>query len=243
MKSLQYMLALCVMVIYGCTEESIPATNPDLEAEYYPLSVDRTWIYSTDSIVYNKQFGTVDTLRGFIKEQIISSDIDTEGDEVYIIDRSFRRSDTLDWIDTGTYTATISDKEAIRTEENLRFVSIVLPPKENQNWEATKYFDENIFVNINGEQIQVYRNWSSKLDSINSQLTVNGITYENVLSITHADSESTIEKRYTKELYAKDIGLIYKEMLIIDSQIMNGQPIEDRAEKGFILKQTLIETY
>lgn len=237
-------LSLMAVLFYSCSEESILPVPVDLQSEYYPLEKGKTWIYSTDSIVYNLQLGSVDTLRGFVKETIRESFETSAGSTTFVIERSFRRSLEDDWSLTDVFSASYIDNKATRTEENLRFVKLLLPPVENQEWDGNQFIDESIIVNINGENIQVYKNWNSEVVAINDNFTVGMLDYTDVVEVQLADSENSIEKRYAKEIYARDVGLIYREMVIIDTQNTNlDLPIEERAEKGFVLTQTLIQSF
>ena len=73
------------LLIYSCGNESIEADGVIEGQEYFPVEKGMEWIYSSDSIVYDKSTGLIDTLRGFIKEVITSKD--EEGN--FVIERSF----------------------------------------------------------------------------------------------------------------------------------------------------------
>ena len=244
MKQLLLLLSITVF-FFACKEESIAPEPIDLQEDFFPLDVGKTWIYETDSIVYNKQLSTVDTLRGFVREEIVDAFEAADESTVYVIDRSFRRDETLPWINTDVFSASIIGNKATRNEENLRFVKLILPPVVDQEWDGNQFFDESTQVTINGESIEVYKNWDSKVLSIGETVNINGVDYSNTVEVILVDTNNSIEKRYVKEIYAKGIGLIHREMVIIDSQdeFMTGLPICERPEKGFVLEQNLIESF
>ena len=233
-----------ILCFSSCKEETIPAMSVEVDTDFYPLEVGRTWIYQTDSVVYNKQMNSVDTLLGFVKEEItaefvVAGDVDT-----YSIERSFRRSASDQWNVTDIYSASFIDNKATRNEENLRFVKLVFPTTLDQVWDGNQFFDESVSVNVAGELIEVYKNWGSEIIDVESTEMINGIEYVNCTVVLLADSENSIEKRFAKEIYAKGVGLISKEMVILDTQNSDASlPILDRAEKGFVLSQSLIESY
>jgi len=243
MKQLLLVFAMAIMFA-SCGEESIAPEPIDLQSDFFPLAIGKTWIYQTDSIVYNELLNSVDTLRGFVKEEITESFELANGSINFVIDRSFRRSANQPWNNTDIYSSTIIDNKVTRNEENLRFVKLLLPPEDGQIWDGNQFFDESTLVNVGGELIEVFKNWESQLSSIGGSMTVNGIDYNNTIEVVLVDSENSIEKRFAKEVYAKGVGLISKEMIIIDSQdVGSGLPIIERAEKGFILNQTLVESF
>lgn len=242
-----YYLLLCSAIIVcftSCKEESIAPTGIALETEHYPLEVGRVWVYQTDSVIFNKQLSSVDTLVGYMKEEISDEYINSGGEPSYVIERSFRRGLNDPWGVTDTYSASFVDNKATRSEENLRFVKLVFPTTLGQKWDGNQFFDESVIVNVGGEFIEVYKNWESEVTAVDSSVDINGIQYDNCTEVVLADNENFLEKRYVKEIYAKDIGLISKEMIILCTQ--NGDTnldIIDRAEEGFVLTQSLIEYY
>ncbi len=242
-----YLLIFFSAILVGfssCSEESIAPTSLEGEKDFYPLEVGRTWIYQTDSVVFNKQLNSIDTLRGFVKEEIVSEFLTAGDNTTYAIERSFRRSLTDQWNITDTYSSSFIDNKATRSEENLRFVKMVFPTSLGQKWDGNQFFDESVIVNVGGEFIEVYKNWASEVVGVDSTVVLGNSQYENCTIIVLADNENFFEKRYAKEIYAKGVGLISKEMSIICTQDGDGNiDIIDRAEEGFVLSQSLIEYF
>lgn len=208
------------------------------------MEMGNTWIYQSDSIVFNKQLNSVDTFTSQIREQIVNTFVDEESNLVYIIDRSFRIDDNQEWTSNASYTSYVAGSQVIRVEDNLRFVKCVLPVEEGAEWDGNQYINDLQLININGEQIEVYKNWDYEIISTTTKLMLNGVNYTEVLDIEQANSENALEKRYAKEYYVSDIGLVYKEMTIIDTQDGDiSRPIEERAEKGFIHSLALIDHF
>ena len=238
------LLGTMILCFSSCKEETIPAMTVEVDTDFYPLEVGRTWIYQTDSVVYNKQLNSIDTFLGFVKEEITAEFVAAEDVDTYSIERSFRRSVSDPWIVTDIYSASIIDNRATRNEENLRFVKLVFPTTLGQIWDGNQFFDESINVNVGGEMIEVFKNWGSEVIDVESTEIVKDIQYVNCTVVILADSENSIEKRYAKEIYAKGVGLISRDMIILDTQNSDSSlPILNRAEKGFILSQSLIESY
>lgn len=245
MKQLLLVLLGVITVLFSsCKEESIAPVDVVIDTGLYPLAIGNTWIYQTDSIIFNKQLNSVDTLSGFVREKIIEEYLATGEVNTYVIERAFRRGTDSPWTTTDIFNATFIDNKATRSEENLRFVKLLFPVEVGQKWDGNQFFDESIKVNIGGEQIEVYKNWESKVTHIDSTVVIGNIEYANSTVVILADSENSIEKRFVEEIYAKDVGLISREMIILDTQNSDStKPIIDRAEEGFVLSQSLIEYY
>lgn len=102
--------------------------------------------------------------------------------------------------------------KAVRNEGNLKFIKLVFPVIKGKSWDGNALFDaENTIVRIAGEPIKMYELWDYRYNETGISKTLNGIDYKNVVSVIQTDTENSIEKRYSLEEYAKDVGLIYKK--------------------------------
>ena len=202
-------------------------------------------VYQVDSVIYDiTQSGTEQIFStAFIKEEIVETFTDNTGRQVYRIERYYRQDETNPWEIKDVWTAGVRNNQAERTEENLRFIKMVFPLREGTIWNGNLFIDETTIIPIAGESLEVYKNWEYEVIGVGVPDEIRGIVYDEVATMTQANNENLIEYRYSLEKYAKNIGLIYKEMKILDTQCIDaceGQPWEDKAEKGFILRQFLI---
>ncbi|MEK7253300.1 MAG: hypothetical protein AAB316_01025 [Bacteroidota bacterium] len=232
---------LCLLA--SCKEEADPF-QADFGYEYFPLEVGKYLIYEVDSTIYDP---TGDTAVFFsktqVKEEIVDTLSDNLGNQLFKIERFERTADTLPWQVTKVFTASIQNNQAIRTEDNLRFIKMPFPLRDGASWNANIHFDPSLIVTVAGESIEMFKGWSSKIESVGEADTVGILQFPEVVTIRLADEENLIELRRGFEKYAKGIGLVYKELWILDTQCIEqceGQPWEEKAEKGFILRQKLV---
>lgn len=232
---------LIALLCLSCSEETIPANNEAVDYKYFPLKIGASWTYKVDSIVFNKQLGTVDTLSSELRESISNKFVDESDNEVFRVDRTWRK-DQGDFVNNATYTSRYEGAQVLRVEENLTFVKLSLPPKANKKWDGNSYFDNSLIETIGGESIETYKgNWDYQYVTHHDQIEFDGQQFNDVWEVSLVDDENSIEKRFAREWYAADIGLVRKEWKILDSQSANiNLPFEQRAEKGYILTQTLI---
>ena len=121
---------------------------------------------------------------------------------------------------------------------------MVFPLQDNLTWDGNRYIDETTTISIAGESIEVFKSWEYEVNYVGEPAVVNNVIFEQVTEIVQADNENLIELRESKEQYAKGVGLIYREMRILDTQCISqceGQTWEEKAEKGFILRQILLD--
>ena len=118
------------------------------------------------------------------------------------------------------------------------------------NWDGNLWIDKEREIEIAGERIRPFKNWDYSVDSIDVICQIGQFTFDSTLVITEADDNNVIERRFSRAWYAKHIGLVKKEQWILDSQYCNQIPIptdctsipwEQKAEKGYILRQVVLE--
>jgi hypothetical protein len=105
----------------------------------------------------------------------------------------------------------------------------------------------NVFVR--GESIQMFGNWVYSIVSVDLAETIGGNAYQEVVTIQQADVENAIERRFSQEKYAKDIGLVYREREILDSYCKYtgdlgpciGKTWFEKAGRGFRTVEILVE--
>ncbi len=247
-----WLIAAVVLIVSSCNKRETEPLDLDFGYAYYPLEVGQIREFEVDSIIFDPAAGgtQIDTNSWFIKESITDSFPAQDGLTWYRIERVQRQSATQPWQIGKVYAAARSNQQAYRTEENLRFIAMTFPLQANETWNGNAFFSNSTAVEIAGEQIEMFKDWNYRTLSLAEPFQVGGLLFEKVCSIQLADSENIIEYRQGKEYYAKNIGLIYKELQIMDSQCevccssdFGACATTDwgqRAEKGFILRQRLL---
>ncbi|MEM1320427.1 MAG: hypothetical protein AAGG75_09225 [Bacteroidota bacterium] len=233
-----------LLLLSSCNENNTEDFPLELGYEYFPLEVGKYTIYQVDSVLFDTT-GTgvvIDSTQSFIRETIVDTFVDNSGQTNYRIEREWRRSLGETWTVQDVWTALRSDIRAERVEENFRFVKMVFPLSVGRSWDGNQFIDINTNISVAGETIVPFKNWFYEILSVGEPGAVGVLQFDEVAEITQADAENFIELRRSFERYARGVGLIYREMWILDTQrISETDPWEEKAQKGFILKQRLIE--
>ncbi len=241
MKQLRFLMFISVIFsIISCGGKYEEYKLGDSGKQYFPLEIGNTWVYSVDSIVYDNRGVDIDTSHSIIKEVVVDSFIDGEGDTNYTISRFKKENNS--WVKIKDWYGLVKDKHAIRIEENLRFIRMTFPVRKNIYWDGNSFIDsENLIVKIAGEPIKMYDNWRYGYVQVDTSVTVNDIKYNSVHTVLECDTENRLNRRFSQAKYAKNVGLIYRKMIILDTQnSSNTEPWEEKAEQGFILEQSLL---
>ena len=244
-------LLFIICTFTSCVSDETENPGNDLTREYFPLIVGKYISYAVDSIVIDDAptGNTKDTISFQLKEEVSGIHF-TNGDTLYYIHR-FRKDSTASWRLTDTWTARISNNEALRTEENLTFRKLVFPLREGKRWIATSYINPSTKVLIGTENVQAYQEWESQVEEFDIADNVGSFTFNtgNIMHVIQTDSDDDFTKRFVMEKYARGIGLVQRIDTIFDSKCKEigdftpclGSTWLDHAGKGYILSQIMID--
>jgi len=194
-------------------------------AEYQPLKIGAWYIYDVDSITYNDFTTpvTVDTIQFQLKEEITDTFTDQAGKLNFRLERSKRfYSDSipyndLKWKLTDIWKIAQKGESIERIEENNRYVSLVNPVKNDVFW------DGNAFNSTESREY-AYQKVAEPFENFGNTVTVNQLL----------EDEVKIIYQLYEEVYAKDIGMINRIRIDVESQDLSDATIVvlDRIEKG-----------
>ncbi|MBI1223670.1 MAG: hypothetical protein GC192_00410 [Bacteroidetes bacterium] len=246
MKNLRFPLTLTLfaaLTVMAC-KKTKDDYSTELGLEYFPLEIGKFMEYEVDSTIFDPNGDTsVFYSRTFVKEEIIDTLSDNNGNVLYKIEHFERTADTLPWVIKKVLSVSIQENQAIRTEDNLRFIKLTFPVKKNANWDGNIHFDEGLIVTVAGETLEMFKGWKYRIRQVDEPLSIGNFQFDETATVEEADNENLIELRKSSAIYAKGIGLVYRELWILDTQCIDnciGQTWEEKAEKGFILKQTIL---
>ncbi len=233
-------------MFFGCVKNEDTTLKIDNAYEYFPIKVGKYKVFQVDSIVYDTLPGgkavKIDSIRFFQKEVIVDTFVNQIGGTVFRIERFERRKSTEPWLLKDVLSCERNSKQAIRSDQGLRLLKMPFPLRKRQTWKSTVYVDEFMLVKVAGQYVELFKNWDSFTASLNVPETINGKKYGNVATIKHADDENKLELRKVTEKYVRDTGLVFNEMLILDTQSTNNNETwRKKAQRGFIYRQYLIE--
>ena len=242
-----------IIALFSCEQQTTDVFSIDFGYNYLPVEVGKFYEYRSDSIIYDPSETGTEILSSstFVREEIVDTTTDNTGETWYIIERSERSDEAQQWQIRRVYRISRSEDQALRNEDNLDLVTMVFPLEEGKEWDATQFFDETLIVTVAGESIEQYKSWGAQLVRLGQSYTVEGMEFEDVAEVRYADNENLIERRFAQEVYARDIGLVYREMVILDTQcqvccnadfaICEEIDWEEKAEKGYILRQYITD--
>ncbi|HRP55781.1 hypothetical protein [Agriterribacter sp.] len=184
--------------------------------DYYPLEVGKYIVYQMDSTVF-VNFDTHEEVHSYQVKDIVDAEIaDNLGRPSYRIRRMIRDSAGMDpWVDNATFMITPLKRSIEVVENNLRFIKLTSPVKENYYWRGNSYINA---VN----ELDYLAFWDYTYTSVGQPFSLDNISVENTVTVLQNDYSTgdpslaptqAASKNYSIEIYGKDIGLIYKDFI------------------------------
>lgn len=209
-------IALIVLLGLGCGKESEELSTEKI-SEYYPLQVGKFITYQLDSTVY-LSLNTVKTVRTYIVQDWVDAEItDNLGRKAYRIRRMIRsNADTTQWTDNATFVATPLNKSVEYVDNNLRFIKLQEPIRADFTWKGNSYINT-----FSDENLQYLDNWEYFYENVGQSYIVGSKDFPETFVVQQRDEVIndpgdktvlfSVDKAY--EVYARGIGLVYKEFL------------------------------
>ena len=223
---------LSVIFLGSCNSDSEQEIYPTPQ-EYMTLKIGAWFQYKVDSIYFDDFDMTSDTTEFQLKEAITDTFTDGAGNLSYRLERFKRfKNDTisydqLPWILTDVWWISNKGNSIERVEENKRFVSLNSPILEGASWD--------------GNAFNFLETWDYTYESVGEPYE----GFENTITVNQIlEDQFAILYQSYREIYAKNIGLVRKEIIDVESQnIQVGIPVLDRIESGIIYDQLLEDYY
>jgi hypothetical protein len=215
----KYFLGSFMIILFfsACNKEEVFKT-PTI-TDYFPLQVGKYITYNLDSSLFTN-FGQTLTVNHYQAQDRVDAQItDNLGRASYRIIRYIRQNDSQPWVANNTFMVTPTNNSIEYDENNLRFIKLILPVRQDYSWKGNKYINTTSL----DPDLRYMDDWDYIYDSINIPLKINSLNIDSTIKVFERDeflgedptNQSTqyAERTYSVEKYGKGIGLIYREFL------------------------------
>lgn len=245
-------LFFSLTILYSCSDRETIDYVIDVtdQQKYFLVTEGKSIEYQVDSIVYDPSLPEKSvSFTHYVKEVTGDTFRAPDGLLMHRIERYNKENLTDSWALERIWATAITDRQAIREEDNLRFLRMVFPMDRRSEWNGNLWINQQYEIQVYGERIRPFGGWNYEVDSIDLSRQVGAFAFDSTLVVTEVDETNIIEKRYSKVVYAKNVGLVFKEQWILDSQYCNQNPAPvdcetkpwlEKAENGYIYRQTVI---
>lgn len=239
-----FVILIAVISFMSSCKKETDVSDYDYGYNYLPDDSGAFVIYKVDSVLYNDFDNSVRYSTVYLKEKIGEQFTDNLGRTAKKILRYYSDTMTTQWelfnVDFMVKTSMLAE----RVEDNLRYIKMVFPNDVNKKWLGNKLI--TIPPPYILDTTNYYLNdWKYTIKNRDKYYDNGFKVFDSTLLITQIQDSSAITKTYATEMYARSVGLVFKECWLLTTQdsvkIRLNFPWEQRADKGFIIRQYAID--
>lgn len=208
-----------IVVSFACSSE-LELDDSRIGRSYYPIQVGSYWEYEVHEVNYY----LVGPEESFYQQrEVIRDSIETgPGEYFYTVDIYRRESEEELWSLDSVWTTSVNSIRVVENQNNEGVIKLTFPVVLNQEWDANSY---NIM------QPDIFKYADNYMDT-----TLFDSVYVDVIRVIQSDfGEDGLGRDDRYELYAPNVGLIYKNSIVWEycqqdcssiKQIVGGRDLE-----------------
>jgi hypothetical protein len=226
------LISFASLLLFSCSGKT-EQLETDLLTDYIQLQPGKYITYRVDSMVFTN-FGRTTEIHKYQEKHVIDALVmDNENRPSYRVFRYLRDSaGTQAWTNNGSYFITVLDDQVEVIEDNLRVIKLHMPVKEGFRWQGNKYLPDDPYGSIYTFSTDDFmRDWDFSFSSLNTE-TIGQTNIPDVRTVEYSIFEPSVNvlnnmpivntnyayNTYCQEKYAKNIGLVYKELILWEHQ-------------------------
>jgi hypothetical protein len=217
MKKVLFLISVAfTSLLVSCSKETEELDLGNV-ADYNLQKPGKYVIYKLDSLLYIN-FGQKDTVVSYqAKDSVAAQITDNLGRTAYRIFRFVRKNASDAWQPNNTFMTVPTDNGVEFVENNLRFTKLRQPLREAFSWKGNTYIDTYSL----GSEFKYMDDWDYLYENVNQPFTSGTLTVDSTITVNQRDEvignindlNSFSEKNLSIEVYAKGIGLVYRNFL------------------------------
>lgn len=233
----KYLLFLVLtMLVWACSEDDDLISKKDID--YFPVQVGAYFIYDIQETRYTPIDGKVDFL---YQSKILVTDsfANNAGGTTYVLQRATKVEGESQFKYLDTWSVRREPSQVVVSEGNISFVRLAFPLSKGRQWNG------NALNTLGGEEncgddstfsCDIY-----EIGDIGFQFDFHGeVLNETIEVIQNNNIDLIVKQDVRKEIYVRNIGLVYKESTILEYCTVGSCIGQQQIEKGHVLKQTLV---
>ena len=231
MRKYFYIVFSLLCLLSSCKKEE---AKPVDWTEYYPLTIGTTRIYECTKITIDVPADIHDTATFLLRETVKSLISKTKNCKTFAVNCEIKEEGSNEWKPYFSLSVQQYDHAIVRVKDNVPLQVLKFPAKTGFTW------DLNEFNTLDEQRISY-----SAINFINDN-RADVLWSDSTLEVTQSDFKSLYTYQYAVEKYGKNVGMIYKKTIDVESQPNHAKidltkDIEERITKGtistFSLKQ------
>ncbi len=181
--------------------------------EYFPLKTGIIRLYQIDSFIYDNYTGETDTLSNSLREEVKGYFVDNAGDTTFKVELSAYNTIRSKWEVQQTFTRKITGNYAIENIFNNPEVKLLFPINTYKTKGSSYIWNLNMFNNNEPANVKYTAVFTTFFNGYNS--------YNDCVNVNLQKQQLGVIHNVREEVYAKNIGLVYRHIDKSDSLTQN----------------------
>ncbi len=207
---------VCSVAFVNCKKSSSSAPVADPTMNYFPTTFGKYVIYNVDSVYYDPAKCKTTEKISQLRYSVSDTFRDDQFRLSYIMDVFTRANSTAAWTAQGVVYLTNTGSTLEYVQSGLRTIKLVFPVTSTQTWLG------NSLISTNDSNYMFLNNWSYSYQNIGSSYNTSYENFANTVTVlennetisntgSNSDAVPYSLQSYAKEVYAYNVGLIYRE--------------------------------
>jgi hypothetical protein len=206
---------LSSILFFSCKKENDNTFSGEYNRAYFPLEMGRYVTYDVDSTLWD-DFVQVKSVHKYQMRYTVADTFrDNAGRLSYRIETLIRKGDTLPWNEHRVLYVTPTDSNLELVENNLRYIKLVFPIGNDIQWKG------NSMIPLLDADYQYFQDWNYIYSDYEKPFNHGKADFPNTVTVNQVDEvlndpetmpNSYAYRTYGKEVYAFDVGMVYREM-------------------------------
>ena len=230
----KYFAFVILVLASACANEGGPA--PKNDSDYFPMEVGAYHTYDVEETRYEALGGQED-LQYQLKLSVVGSFENSEGGITYAVQRfTDNKGNGFEYLDT--WSVRIGPSRVVVSEGGIDFVKLAFPLSKGRQWNG------NALNTLGGDEgcgdNATFSCDTYEVTDTGFPFSLNGDVLNETLEVVQSNNPDLIVKQdVRKKIYARHIGLVYKEATVLEYCTVGDCIGKQQIEKGYTLKQTL----
>lgn len=232
--------------LVSCDKDTEDLSEISQGQKFFPTEIGKYIVYDYDSIIWNDQLRAPVPYKGQLRYYVADSFRDASGRLSYVINVQIRKNDTDPYLPNDVIYVTATGEHAEFKQRNITFLKMVFPVSNGKSWNGNAMIplgDEDYKEYDNDQWVYTYANFDTEFDPGNNlyehTVTVNQI--DDKLNDPDIDSTAYAYRNYAQEVYAYNVGMVYRERIYWEFQPKVGTSGGSGYRRGYEVRMRAVE--
>jgi len=211
--------------LFSCKSDKEDLSGMSIGKDFYPTQIGKYIVYDYDSVIYDDLQRTSLPFTGQVRYETADTFRDAGGRLSYVIKVERRQNNTDNFVANDVIYVTPTDAHLEFSQKNLTFIKLIFPVSNGESWNGNAMIPTN-------DPDPAYNEfdddaWNYTYANFDTDYQPGAKLYEHTVTVNQiddqlndpaVDSTAYAYKNFSKEVYAYNVGMVYRERVYWEFQ-------------------------